>query len=303
MRIAWIQDLDIWTHIGGAQQTDREIVKYGIRKGHDIDLITPTNFPAIQEMNCDLVIFSNCHVLMGVDYNRMLRLADRFPHIMWHHDYFCKYRLFFPIKEKCKNCVYLPPWRKLYNESVLNIFMSPLHRDAHLSVMPELAEHPYALVPSAINPDDYTPKAEADPNPSTVIGVNCLYSFKGMQNVLRYAQEHKDLSFTFVGGKEGNPKLPENCKYVGVKTRKELVQLYAEHEALIHVPQNPQPCERIVAEFILANPKGRLIVNDLVGILSYPNVIENGKLNREEIVRLVSQSPEKFWFEIEKVVW
>jgi len=302
MKVGWFQDLNFWTHLGGAQRTDREIVKYGMRKGYEVELVTPENFPPIHDMNHDLVVFSNVHMLMSMDSKRILEVAEKLPHVVFHHDYWCRYRLFYPMKPKCSRCPYLPPWRKLYSESRLIIWMSPLHREAWLGSVPELAEHPYALVPSAINPADYTSKVEADPKPSTVIGVNCLYSFKGMQNVLRYAQEHKDLSFTFVGGKEGNPKLPENCTYVGVKTRKELVQLYTEHEALIHVPQNPQPCERIIAEFILANPKGHLIVNDLVGILTYPNVVRNGKVNKEEIIRLVFQSPERFWSEIEGVV-
>jgi len=302
MRVAWIQDMDVWTHMGGAQQTDREIVKYGIRKGYDVDLITPGNFPAIHDMNYDLVIFSNCHVLMGVDYNRMWRVADRFPHIMWHHDYFCKYRLFFPMEEKCKNCVYLPPWKKLYKESILNIFMSPLHRDAHLYVMPELAEHPYALVPSAIDPSDYECNEPIDIKENQVCGVNVLYSFKGKSQVLNYAKENKQLSFVFAGGREGDEALPENCQHVGVKIGKELVRLYAESKYLIHLPMSPSPCDRTPVEFLIANPKGRLITNRLVGILSYPNVIKNNKINRREIIRLVTTSAHEFWKAVEKVM-
>lgn len=239
-------------------------------------------------------------MLMNMDSNRMLMLAEKFPYVMWHHDFGCLYRLFFPMEPKCSKCVYLPPWRQLYKASVLNIFMSPLHFKAWTSVAPELANHPYAFVPSAINPEDYTLKGNVNPKPKTVIGVNCLFGFKGKENVIRYAEEHPELSFTFAGGMEGETVLPPNCQYIGSKTREELVQLYAQHESLIHIPQNPQPCERIIAEFILANPRGRLIVNDLVGILSYPNVIKGGKLNRGEIIRLVSQSPQMFWGVVEK---
>lgn len=303
MRVAWVQDLNIFTRGGGAQRTDREIVKHGIRKGHEIDLITPENFSQAFGAKYDLVVFSNIHMLMNMDSNRMLMLAEEFPHVMWHHDYFCRYRLFFPMKPKCSRCVYLPSWRRLYNTSVLNLFMSPLHFKAWASVVPELANHAYAFVPSAINPKEYKPGRVVDQEPNTVIGVNCLLPFKGRDNVIRYAEEHPELRFTFVGAKEGNLKLAvHNCRYVGLKTRQELVQLYASHEYFIHLPNTPQPSERTPAEFILANPEGKLIVNDLVGLLSYPNVIRNGKVNREQIIKLVSTSSERFWNEIEKVM-
>jgi len=301
MRIGFFQDLNIWTHGGGAQLTDREIIKFGMRvRGHDVDLITPENmhFPN----GADLVVFSNVHWLV---YNRqrdMLAVAAKFPYVMFHHDYFCRYRLFFPMEEKCKSCVYLPPWRKLYDESILNIFMSPLHAEANFSVMPELAHRPYAFVPSAINLEDYRSKEEVDPIPNTVIGVNVLHRFKGMANILKYTREHPELSFTFAGGKEGEPELPPNCLYVGLKNREELVKLYASHEALIHLPSTPQPMERVPAEYILANRKGRLIVNSLIGLFSWPNTIKDGKVNREEVVRLMSQSPDMFWEAVEKVI-
>jgi len=191
----------------------------------------------------------------------------------------------------------MPFWKDLYNRSLLNIFMSPLHYQAHLGVMPSLSQHPHALVPSAIDPTDFaTDPAEIKPN--TVIGVNILYGFKGRENVLEYAKDHPDLTFTFVGGKEKEVDLPENCKYVGYKLREDLAALYAEHEYLIHLPSTPQPFERTPVEFIQANPKGRLIVNSLVGVASYPWFRTGDKINRREIIKQCSESPKKFWREI-----
>ena len=295
MRVAYIQDLNPFLHGGGAQATDQEIVKEAFRRGYDVDLITPENF---HEPQCDLVIFSNCHALMYNMGSNMLKIAEKAPYVCFHHDYFCKYRLFYPMEEKCKSCVYLGPWRKLYHNSVLNIFMSPLHREGFLYVMPELEKYPYALVPSCINPKDYECKEVIDPKENQVCGVNVLLDFKGKNNIVKYVQQHPELSFIFAGGVEGEVLLPHNAKYVGPKSREELVKLYAESEYLIHLPSS-SPFDRIPVEFLIANPKGKLITNRNVGSLSYEGVVENGKLNRQELIRLVSTAPQTFWNEVE----
>ena len=303
LRVAFVQDLNIWTHAGGAERTDQGIVKEGLRRGHDIDLITPENFPPIEAISCDLVVFSNVHMLMYMDNGRrLLQLAEKHPYVMWHHDYWCRYRLYYPMLPKCKDCTYIGPWRKLYSESVLNFFMSLLHREGYLYAMPEIANHPYALVPSAINPSDYQPIKQVNPKPNTVVGVNVLLDFKGKANVIKYAQEHPELSFTFAGGLEGEATLPRNCKYIGPKSQQELVQLYAESECLIHLPSQPSPADRVPVEFLIANPNGKLVTNRNVGILSYPNVIQDGKVNREELIELVTNSPKVFWGKIEDVI-
>jgi len=178
--------------------------------------------------------------------------------------------------------------------------MSPLHRTAWLNSIPNLADHSYALVSSAINPVDYRPKERVDMKHNTVVGVNVLLEFKGKTSVLKYSQEHPELSFTFCGGLEGEVILPQNCKFIGPKNRQELVQLYAESEYLIHLPSQPSPADRVPVEFLIANPNGKLVTNRNVGILSYPNVIQDGKVNREELIRLVSTAPQTFWKEVEK---
>lgn len=299
LRVAWVQDLNFWVQPGGAERTDKQIVIAGLRRGHEIDTITPERFPPASTIKCDLVVFSNIHTLMQTNKEQMEKLAEQKPFVMWHHDYWCRFRLYYPMLEKCKRCIYLPPWRKLYGRSTLNIWMSPLHRDANLFSMPELATRPYALVPSGLNPKDYTHEQTADPEPNTVIGVNSLFGFKGSVNVLKYAEKHPELSFTFAGGSEVT-MLPPNCRYVGFKEREELLKLYAEHEALIHLPSTCMPCDRVIAEFLIANPKGKLITNNCVGILSYPNVVQDGKVNREEIIRLVSTGPQTFWEKVEE---
>ena len=183
--------------------------------------------------------------------------------------------------------------------SRLNLFMSPLHKDAFLSIMPEIQNRPFDYVPSAINPEDYTCPMKIDPKPNAVIGVSSLYGFKGRDNVVKYAEEHRDLHFTFISGTDGDVLLPPNCEYLGNVPHDVMVMKYAENEYFIHLPSHAQACERTLVEYALANPNGKYIVNRLIGILSYPGVIEGERINKQKLIELVSTSPRKFWEVIE----
>lgn len=295
MRVAWVQDLNIWTIGGGAQETDREIVKYGMKKGHEIELVTPENFALINQSKFDFVVFSNIHTLMYTNYAGIAQVAAKYPYVVYHHDFPCRYRIYFPMQARCVRCVFLPPWKELYANSRLNLFMSPLHKDAFLSIMPEIQNRPFDYVPSAINPEDYKCPVKVDPKPNTVIGVSSLYGFKGRDNVVKYAEEHRELHFTFISGTDGDVLLPPNCEYLGNVPHDVMVLKYAENEYFIHLPAHVQACERTVAEYAIANPKGRFIVNNLIGILSFPGVIDGQRISKEKLIELVSTSPEKFW--------
>lgn len=163
--------------------------------------------------------------------------------------------------------------------------------------MPDLSKYPHALVPSAIDPKDHRAPLGVDLKPGTVIGVNNLYGFKGRENVLKYAAEHQELKFTFAGGKEKAVELPENCTYIGYKQREDLSAAFAGHEYLIHLPSTPQPFERTPIEFLIANPKGKLIINQLVGARSYPWFGKTSP-NREEIFKHCEEAPKTFWHEV-----
>lgn len=281
---------------GGAQVTDRQFILHGIRQGHDIFILTPQMLGKTPISTFDLAIFSNCVTFPKPE---LKKISESCKYVIFTHDfYLCRWRLYFASQKKCMSCRYMPFWKDLYSRSLLNIFMSPLHYQAHCSVMPQLAKHPHALVPSAINPSDFLASPGIDIKPKTVVSVNCLYGFKGRENVLQYAKDHPDLTFTFIGGKEKEVDLPENCKYVGYKLREDIVKLYGEHEYFLHLPEHPQPFERSPVEFILANPKGKLILNSLVGATSYPWFRVGDKINRREIIKQCSEAPKKFWREI-----
>jgi len=294
MRFVWVQDLPftLVPQSGGAQLTDFEMYKEGIRKGYEQALITPQNYQQIPVQEEDVLILSN---IKSFGPERFLDKPN--PVIMFHHDYlFCRYRLFYPRLEKCiKACAYKEPWKKLFKKAKLNIFLSPLHYKMHKEVFGDSIE-PHALVPSPVDPDKfYDMKKKREKN--SVLGVNCLLPFKGAKNVVRYAEEHPDLKFTFVGAKDDSIQLPKNCEFIGPVPQEKIIELLSTTEAFIHIPETPQPCERTVVEAKLSGvPK--LILNPLVGATSYKQF----RYDRDRFAKWISQSPKNFWKKNEKVI-
>jgi len=285
LKAALVQDLDPLATGGGAQLTDRLIIREGFRRGHEIEIITPESL--VPFSGYDMVLLSNV-----TRFNP--RILNEIPRkIVFHHDYyFCRTRLYFPLLEKCKTCPYLPDWRRLFNGADLNVFMSPLHRDAILSVMPELSEASHHLCPCLIEPDKW-PVLESPRKEKTVLGVNSLLPYKGRMNVLAYAKDHPDMSFTFTGAAEGEGEIPSNARWIGPSGDTQLRELYASNENFIHLPGTPQPAERTAVEARLSGC--RLIVNAMVGITSFREWI----LPDREYRTWMTEQPERLWEAIE----
>lgn len=294
MKAAIYQDMDFLAVGGGAQQTDRLLFYEGLKRGHEMSLVLPESWngttPDTRKCKAEIAIVSNSTRFSPEALSKAL---SETPYIVFHHDYWhCRFRLFFALEEKCKSCVWMPPWRSLYNGASLNIFMSPLQRDACFSVMPELSGKPYVLCPSLLDPVAW-PRLEAERRINTVFGLNCLLPFKGRANVLDYARNHPDKNFTFAGAAEGEGELPPNSRWLGPVDDARLRELYSSSESFIHLPATPQPCERSCLEAKLSGC--RLIVNGLVGATSYPE----WRLGEAEFRAWLAEQPARIWLEIE----
>lgn len=291
MKIAWIQDINPFTAIGGAQLTDLAHIKYGFGLGYDIDIITPQEMTT-RRATSDVIVISNC---MNFTKEFILHITKEMPYVMFHHDYnFCNHRLFFPLDDKCKCSVNKSFWSEIIGKAKLNIFLSPLHREMYYRMFTPEVVNPSACIPSAINTELFKKDETVQTKSNTVLGIHCLLPFKGRYNIYNYMKEHPELFFTFVGNQQ--EVNASNCKYIQYLPNEDLPKLYSEHEYFIHLPSTPQPFERTVAEAYLCGCK--IIKNDLVGAFSYPWDFNN----REEVRKILSQASVGFWEEIEKVV-
>lgn len=290
MKFCWAQDMDIFSQGGGSQNTDRAHFTEGIRRGHDIILVTPQREINAVFLN-EAVIISNV-TAFGIETFQKLKNEAR-PYIWFFHDYFCKYRLFYPMQAKCKQCYLKERWLPILLGAKLLIWLSPLHRNSWLWSYPELKDMPHAVVPSPVDPKQFYEMGLPREN---IVSVSSLFPFKGRENVLRWAIEHPEQRVTFISG---NPlpdePLPPNCQDIGIQSFWALNEIYNRHKTFLHLPGTPMPFDRAVPEAFLAGCD--IIGNKLIGALSYPWF-----KSRDEVAKHCGNSSKLFWEEIENAL-
>ena len=288
MNISFLSDLPMGQ--AGAASTDEVIVSEGIRRGYDVHVV----LPGMEIREADIYIVSNATLFPR---EVLLRLK---PRVVFLHDYFplCDFRLLYPMQPKCKGCKNQEYTLKFLQESKLVCFMSLLHFDSWCYSLPEIKELNYELIPSAFSKgqvEELKALQNSMPDKDTVLGINSLLPYKGRNLVLKYAQEHQNLRFTFVGA-EGVEMLPQNCRYIGPQPWRTMLHMYATHEVVIHMPML-EPCSRVACETLLSGRK--LIANRCVGVLSY---FKFEIPNAAEVENLVSHSAERFWAKVQEVM-
>lgn len=291
MKFIWLQDFNIMTQGGGAQMTDQAHFLEGVKRGHEMTLWTVETGILDGDFPGSTVIASNptfCNPDVFAHFqNRGI------PFIYFFHDYWplCKIRLFYPMLEKCRTTCYMKDrWLETLRRARMLVWLSPLHREAWLWACPELADVPYVMAPSPVDPEKFYPlKLER----KGVIAVESLLEFKGRDRVLDWVKEHPDTPVTFIGGNDKpHERLPENCTYYDFVPQHQLNELYNKHTALLHLPMNPMPYDRTVAEAYLAGCE--IIGNDLIGALSW-----GWFKDRQQVAVMSKQSSGNFWDQIE----
>lgn len=286
MKLAFLQDLPLDAG-GGAQSTDRTMVLEGVRRGHDIQVIAPNiNLDALNA-SYDLAIISNCRSFNIAEVSKSLR-ERKIPWVLFHHDYMqCKWRLYYPLEEKCRTCFLRERWLPVFREAILNVWLSPLHRRTALFSYPELRDRPYALVPSPVSPTEFYPM---DLPRVGAVAVNAALDFKGRRLFVEWAKAHPDTPITLVGQEPDEDfDAPSNVKFVGPVPQHAMNAVYNAHETFLHLPDHRMPFDRTVAEAYLAGC--HIVGNANVGALSWPFF----KQGREAVVQAMLESPKRFW--------
>lgn len=293
MRIAWLTDFNPFEPTpGGGALSDRACIVKGMQLGHKIDIISSDSLGAAGLANYDLLVVSNA---FRIDPGLLIQTSSILPYIMYLHDYWplCPYHLYYPMTIKCKTCNNLPFTRELLLNSLMNIYLSPLHLETWSYVIPELKEQDHYLHVSPVDTELFEP-LEVPRIPNSVLMVNSLLDYKGAENTLKFINENKDLAFTYIGAKDDKYKLPPNVGSYGYVAPGTLPEFYSQAESFLFLPSTPQPCTRTVIEAKLCGvPK--LIINDLVGVASFPEF----KLQDGEFRKWIEESPYRFWLAIE----
>jgi len=283
MKFIWFQDLNfLASPKGGAQMTDYQHYVYGLKIGLEQKLVTPEILVGQEIEQDDVLILSNI-----TQFNpEMLATLDN-PIIVFNHDYnFCKWRTFFPMADKCKNCYYKPAWEKLYKKAKLNIFLSPLHYDMYKFVFGDIK---HSVIPSPVDPREFHNLGYE--RKKDIVTVNGHLKFKGGKNLEKFITENPGRRVDIIGE---NIDIPPSARYIGKVKNSALNEVLNEYKYYIELPDTPQPFNRTMAEASLAGCE--LITNGLSGFASFNWKKEEVKSNLGE------NSSKKFWDEVRGVI-
>ena len=280
--IAYLNDISLEAG-SGAELSSKAIIREGIRRGYDIDVLL---FQTFTTKGYDLFIIKNV-----VSFTKdQLKLVMQKPYINYPSDQaFCKWRLYYNMQPKCKKCKGINFWKEFYQRSKHNIFLSPLHKRAYEYALGKLKG---VCIPSPIDTSlfyDMKLKRER----KSVICLN-PYSFKGVDNLVDFAEKHREYKYYWAGNSDAEHKLVNFTK-LGYIPYQELNRILNRCEYWLELPDSPQPCERQCLEARLAGCK--IITNNMVGATSYSWFKDLNKLRKE-----VSEAPKNFWSEIEENV-
>lgn len=291
MKIGFLQDYNIFAVQGGAEMNDRAMFEEGLKKGYNLTLFTPDAAYSDQ----DAVIISNC---VSFDRFRLKNIANSAKTVWFFHDYiFCRNRLFYPVAEQCKVCGYKNYWLDLFKKAKLLIWLSPLHRDMTLRSLPELSQVPFALIPSAINPDSFLikPESQAARSPA-YLSVNTLYEFKGRENLLAWAKENPDKELHILSSVACYEQFPPNVTVLPQVLYDLMPGIYSGYDNYIELPSTPQPFNRTITEAKLSGCK--IHTNELMGAASW----DWFKQDKEAVAAALRAAPGQFWDATERAI-
>jgi glycosyltransferase involved in cell wall biosynthesis len=266
MRVLWIADFSVKDNKGGAQQTNREMIKYGRSKGIYIKTIYKDE-PIPEKLDYDVIILNNVTKFSAEDLERLL---DTGKCIRYEHDYWVADNM----PEMYKKCKHV-------------IFLSPLHKKTAEDKCGYKIKNS-SLVPSPIDGNVF--KMGGKKEKGSVCCIGNLVKDKGSDSLLQFIDENCNMRFYIAGwGSEVEEfKKRENVEFLGELNRKDLIKVYQKCEYFYHRPLWSEPFGRTVVEAFLCGC--HLLLNDSIGAVSWGWDYSN----YEEIKKNV-QSQNNFW--------
>jgi len=265
MKILWLADYSTKTNKGGAQQTNKEMIEYGLNLGYDIDIVLGGSvIPSTRKY--DLIVINNITLWERSVVESLVASGKviRYEHDLWVAGNF----------------------PELYREVNRTIFLSPLHKESVEKLVGYKIENS-SLIPSPIDVEKFKIKGEKEPN--TVLWAGNFCESKGSIGFVEYAKQNPWMKFYVAGWGEDIKKIPENMKYLGELSTDELIKEYQRCEYFYHKPFDyEEPFGRTVVEAYLCGCN--LLLNNKIGAISWDWDYSNYDLIKEKV-----QSQSNFW--------
>lgn len=271
--VVWVQDQMIR---GGAEISNELVIRVGRNLGYDITVINQDTDMIETEnaiKNADLAVINN---IFGFGYYQMrvidqLLISGKIPYVKYDHDH----------RELTRDGFA----RKLFQNSILNVFLSPLHLGKfkkHLSV-------DGISLPLAIDTDFFKPVPGVERKPSTAIICN-IKLHKGYSTLQKYVFAHPEISFTVVG--KQHPLKGKNITWRNQVPYEEMAKIYSSFEFIVHLLDKWGAGERVILEACLCGCK--VIANEKVGHMTWGRELVDSDGLREWL----KQAPYDFWKEV-----
>lgn len=251
-KILWLTDYtNKEVPAGGAEITDSYIINAGRYMGYDLEVCRPCDLRSPSVEKADLVIFSNCY-----EFKKPARryIMQNKKYIAYSHD-----------SGRWMDVLRAHP--DMFKNSLMNIFLSPLHRDCFKKYLEQSS--PVSCVPPHI-PLQFYDKGHEKKN--RIMFVGNIHDGKGIPSVIEYARENPETIIDFYFHRYSSNlkrqlKNIKNCNLVGFVPKEQIHENYSKYKYFIHIPHHREAFGRAVGEAFLSGCK--LIVNDRVGATSY----------------------------------
>lgn len=291
-RVGWVQDTSVY---GGAELSNKVVIKAGEELGYIFYVCTPESFDKKKLIECDFLVINNFFFFAPGQFHFILDLLFEYkkPYVKYEHDH----------REIIGPDARPMLARLLFNQSFLNIFISPMQEQNHRRHLGMIID-PYYLLPPAIDTGIFKLLDGIKRDPKLAVNTcGRLYNSKGYYRMLQFALNKKDLNFEIYTRDHKEIAEPfEQLKNVRVFPLVEhdyLPKVYNRATYTIHLPQGLEACGRTIAEGLLCGCEP--IVNDNLGIMSFEDLHIGDKkwFRYEKFKFLIEQGPYSFW----KAVW
>ena len=270
VRIGWVQD---FSKVGGAELSNKHLVKIGKNLGFDIAAVTPVNFNKRILYDADLLIINNFFEFPNDKFNIVMDAIyeKRIPYIKYDHDHREMHRPYIS--------------RQMFTISKLNVFISPLHLQKTMELLWNQIKSHSICLPLSIDTLSYSKVKGIKRQKNSVI-VPCYRKCKS--NIFDFIKENKEKQYLIIGDidfKTNGYKVESS----GLIPPEKMPETFSKYESMLHLPFSFWAGERIYFESLLCGCKP--IVNDNVGHNSW---------RFKNIKTKLDKAPFTFWKEVDK---
>ncbi len=281
---------------GGATVTGSIMIKTGRELGHKIDEYTPKGFntypnPAVTLNTYDLIILNNINSFKP---ELIEWIIENLKYIKYEHDYsFCQWRSAQCWRCKIK-CTPADIFVKLYSNSLLNIFFSPLQLNIYKKFFGETMRDA-VCIPAPMEREAWYPNKDIQQDAYLYAGV--LMNHKGIHQILDFADSQKNKIFHFAGrvvDKKILDRIKEKYTYLGEIPYADMPKLLRKYKYFMINPQMPETFGLSVLE---AMQSGCTIIKFAK---SHEIGLESYNLSPGKMIERCFKAPDTFWKAIER---